>query len=306
MIYIRFFVLLLTFIFSSTEICGSGHAAASSGPPKKHAGGGHVEKKTHSKEEKTPDRTENIPKKLEFKKTINIYGSSTVSAILSKYIDDIELNTNIKINLVTSNSKDGLVALKNGDADIAALSTNLDSFTRQIPGLEVKSLKSFCVGDTNIVFIVNKKNNVKSARVDDIKAVLAGVVTNWKDLRSSLDEEILVVTEYPGGGVRNFVESDIMYQPLTIDLKQMINSSQVIEVVGKVPNALGISALVLVEDEEVDVIRTERSIFLPLYLVAKAKTDDVSLLVDAIRKYNIGGNVKKYIDQEKMQENPKE
>ena len=295
--YIKFFLLLAIIALSYAEIFANSANKTSSTHENSKA---KVmdSAKTHPAE----DDQESYAPIQDATKILNIYGSSTVSVILSKYIGEIEHNLNIKINLIASNSKDGLIALQKGEADIAMLSTNPSNFTKQIPGLSIKDVKSFCIGDTNIVFIVNKKNNIKNTRVDDIKAVLAGVVTNWKQLNSSLDDEILVVTEYPGGGIRSFVESEIMYQPLTIEMKQMIDSSQLIEVVSKVPHALGISAMIFVEGQDVDVIKTERSISSQLYLVAKEKTEEVKSLVDAIRTYNIGGNIKKYIEQEKANE----
>jgi ABC-type phosphate transport system substrate-binding protein len=295
--YIKFALLVTLFFFVTESSFPASHASAPKASHKSHAPKQMVKKPQEEEEDKEI--------KEDGRKVINIYGSSTVSTILASYVRDIERNLNIKLNIVSSNSKDGLVALKNGEADFAMLSTNLDNFIKEIDGLDVKELKSFCIGDTNIVFIINKQNNIKSSRVDDIKAVLAGVISNWKDLGGA-DSEIIVVTEYPGGGIRNFVESDITYQPLTIDVKQMINSIQVIEVVGKVPSALGISASVLIEGKDVDVIRTERTLFTPLYLVCKEKTDEVAKFINFIRGYNIGGNIKKYIDQEKARDGGEE
>jgi phosphate transport system substrate-binding protein len=298
--YLKLSLLFLTLFFShATLTCvayGAGHAA-------KGARKSHTPKTVEKKviEEEAEEETSEVWAK----KIFNIHGSSTVSTVLSSYIADIERNMNVKMNIISSNSHDGLVALHNGEADIAMLSSSPDNFIKQIQGLDVKELKSFCIGDTNIVFIVNKKNNLKSTKIDDIKAVLAGVVTNWKELGGD-DAEIIVITEYPGGGIRSFIESDVTYQPLVIDIKQMINSSQVIEVVGKVPNALGTSASVLIEGKDVDVIRTEKTLFTPLYLVCKEKTDDIAALIKFIRDYNIGGNVKKYIDQEKAKEGTEE
>jgi phosphate transport system substrate-binding protein len=86
-----------------------------------------------------------------------------------------------------NSSPHGLDDLIAGRADVAMLSSPLTAVAGKInqkqPGaVDMSALNEFKIGETRVVFIVHPSNPVKSLTPPQLKEILAGNITNWKEV----------------------------------------------------------------------------------------------------------------------------
>jgi phosphate transport system substrate-binding protein len=214
--------------------------------------------------------------------TITISGSNTVKSILNYYEKAIESDSGLLINVVGKNSKNGVLDLVNGYADLAVISTPLTYLSKDMPDIDVSGLRSYPLGKSSIAFITHPHNPVKKITMEQIKGILEGNITNWKELGGN-DEKIEVVTEFLGGGIRAEVERQILQGQIPIATKNMETATQIKDVVASVPNGLGITSSSLT-DETVNVLSMDQVLSQPIIFVAKPDYDErISKFIKALR-----------------------
>ncbi len=212
--------------------------------------------------------------------SLMIQGSSTVSArLLTPFKDVIEAKSGQKLEVNASKSAPGLVALLEGKADIAMTSAPLDAemtAVRQLlPSADITLLSSTEVGKTRVAFALNPKNTVKTATLDQVRDILTGKLTNWKELGGA-DLPIRVVAVRLGGGLQTTVEGQLL-DGKPVDGSHVIkvnNGSQIIKVVEQEPGALGIAQLGLVTEAKLPELVTNRQIEQRLFLVSRTKPSE--------------------------------
>jgi phosphate transport system substrate-binding protein len=103
---------------------------------------------------------------------IVIAGSSSVSPVMEKLIEAYKgVNTNVDIELQTSDSTTGLQATLDGTADIGMASRELkDSEGELTPAV---------IAIDGIVVITNKENTITTMTPDEIKDIFTGNKTQW-------------------------------------------------------------------------------------------------------------------------------
>jgi phosphate transport system substrate-binding protein len=222
--------------------------------------------------------------------SVMIQGSSTVSGrLLTPFKDKIEAKSGQKLEVVASKSAAGVVALLEGKADLAMTSAPLDAEMQAVkqlmPTADFSALRSTEVGKTRVAFALNVGNTVKSATLDQIRDILTGRLTNWKELGGP-DLPIRVVAVRLGGGLQTTVENELLGGK-PVDGPHVIkvnNGSQIIKVVEQEPGAMGIAQLGLVNDAKLPELVTNRPIEQRLFLVTKSKPSErAQKVVDAAR-----------------------
>lgn len=206
---------------------------------------------------------------------IIIQGSSTVSSrLFVPFKSAIEEKSGQKIAVTSSKSSAGLVALLEGQAQIAMMSSPLDeeipNVKKILPSGKFDSLKSFEIGRTRAAFAIHPKNTAKPVSMAQLKDILTGKIVNWKDVGGP-DMPIRLVVVRQGGGVLSTVEAQ-MNGGKDIDVPNMIkvnNGSQVIKVVQQEEGALGIAQLGLVTEAKLPELGTEKPIEQRLFLITK-------------------------------------
>jgi phosphate transport system substrate-binding protein len=222
--------------------------------------------------------------------SVMIQGSSTVSGrLLTPFKDVIEAKSGQKLEIIASKSAAGLVALLEGKADLAMTSAPLDAeiaaVKQLMPSADLSTLRSTEVGKTRVAFALNPKNSVKSATLDQIRDILTGKLTNWKELGGP-DLPIRVVAVRLGGGLQTTVENQLLGGK-PVDGAHVIkvnNGSQITRIVEQEPGALGIAQLGLVVEAKLPELVTNQQIEQRLFLVTKVKSSErVQSVVDAAR-----------------------
>ena len=221
---------------------------------------------------------------------LRVMGSSTVYAnIFQPHKDAIEAASGVKLSVVSSSSGRGLADLVAGRADVAMLSSPLADVAKKAnektPGaVDTTGLKEFKIAESRILFIVHPSNPVKSMTLAQVKDILAGKVTSWKDVGGP-DAQILPVTEIPSGGLRTTVEEKVMAgTPIAAAARTLNNGTQIPLIVKQVPAAIGTSNAKH-DLSGVKVLELDRPVSQPLFLVTKgAPTPAAAKVIEATAK----------------------
>ena len=223
-----------------------------------------------------------------------VQGSTTFNArLMVPYQTMIEAAAKQKLTIVPNKSSLGLIALFDGRADLAMISSSLDSevslLRKTIPELPFDSLRSFNISRTRIAFAVNPANPVRSSSLDVVRQILQGKIDNWR-LLGGPDLPLRVVVVREGGGIQFSVEAELLGgahitpdNPIVVQI-----GTQVTKVVEQETGALGLAQVGVVRERNLPELMTERFIEQQLNLVTLGEpTRAKRAVVDAARRVSI-------------------
>ena len=104
-------------------------------------------------------------------------GSSSVSPVMEKLVEAYsKANTNIQVDVQTTDSTTGVSSTVEGSYDIGMASRDLkDDETAQ--GVEGKT-----IAKDGIAVIVNNESSVDELSTDQVKSIFTGETTSWSDI----------------------------------------------------------------------------------------------------------------------------
>jgi phosphate transport system substrate-binding protein len=222
---------------------------------------------------------------------LTIQGSSTFSTnILTPNEATIEAISGQSIKIVGIRSDIGLLRLLAGQAEFAVISTSLqhaiDALRPNNPDMPYDRLMAFPVSQVRVAFAVHPDNPVRKASMQQIRQVLSGQVTNWKQLGGP-DLPIRVTYVQPGGGVTLCVAGQLFngQQFTPANAIRVAFGAQVVKVVEQEPRALGVAQLGLVQEHQLPELTTDRVIEQELSLVTLGEpTPEQQTVINAVRK----------------------
>jgi phosphate transport system substrate-binding protein len=220
-----------------------------------------------------------------------LQGSTTFTTTLAQsYAKAVEAQTGHHLEVIPNHSDQGLLALFEHKANLAMISTTLESevkiLCRSNPDLPLQRLKVFEIVRTRTAFVIHPSNPVRHARLQDIRKILTGEISNWRQLGGP-DLPIRVVAVREGGGVLASVESRLLggAHMSARDVIRVQVGTQIIKVVTQEPGALGITQLAIVKSSSGVELVTDEQIEQVLSLVS---LDDPSpgaiAVIDAFRR----------------------
>jgi phosphate transport system substrate-binding protein len=192
------------------------------------------------------------------------------------------------VDIVANKSSWGLLALLDGNADMAMISAPLDaeiSAARQLkPAHTFEDLEEFRIKTTRIVFAVNPKNPVSVLPLATVRKIFTGEITNWS-MVGGPDLPILVVAVKEGGGtlvaVRAKMLGDAQLAPGAIRLE---SAQHLLTVVAQERGAIGIAQRGLALKAGLDEIATETPIEQPLSLITRGRpTARMERIIEVLR-----------------------
>jgi phosphate transport system substrate-binding protein len=200
----------------------------------------------------------------------------------------LEAETGLTLAVTVNGDGNGLKDLVADRSELmmvaAPIAATEASINKAAPGsFSAAGVEMQPVGAIAIRFITHPSNPVKPT-ADQIRDILLGKVTNWKDIGGA-DQPILVVAEVPGFGTRTNVETTFLGgAEITGSARQVQAMVQVAQVVAQAPTALGYgnagsitAAVSVVPDVEVKQ---------PIGFATKgAPGADALKLIEAARKY---------------------
>jgi phosphate transport system substrate-binding protein len=190
--------------------------------------------------------------------TLVLQGSTTFNAeLMAGHLDAIAADAHHDITVIPNKSNLGLVALLEGKADLAMISTALANETETVrrtnPDLPLDRLQGFSVARTRAAVITHPSNPIQSISNENLRRILSGEVTDWQQLGGP-PMPIRVVAAREGGGVVTSVEASLLGLDKHISAPDQIrvqNGPQIVQVVEQEPGALGISLLKLTKGRQV-------------------------------------------------------
>jgi len=184
---------------------------------------------------------------------LTVQGSTTFNTmLLVSHRAAIEAASGHSLAVIPNKSSIGLVALMEGRADLAMISTSLQSelalLKKTKPDLPYAQLRNFNVSRTRVAFAVHPDNPVRTAEVDTIRRVLRGEIDNWRMLGGP-DRPLRVVTVRDGGGVPLSIENALLRGEHMTPRNPIIVviGSEVPKVVAREPGGLGLAQLAEVQ-----------------------------------------------------------
>lgn len=203
-----------------------------------------------------------------------IQGSTTFnSRLLVPFQADIEATAQHKLVVVPNKSSVGLIALLEGRADLAMISTSIESelalLQKTNPMLPFAKLRSFQISQTRAAFAVHASNPVRATDAATMRRILLGEIVNWQKLGGrDLPLQILIVRE--GGGVQLSVEAELLGGK-RISAPNLVTvgiGEQVVETVGREPGALGLAQFGILQKSGLPELATDHIVQQQLSLVS--------------------------------------
>jgi phosphate transport system substrate-binding protein len=219
-----------------------------------------------------------------------VQGSTTFAhRVMEPYQHVIEAASGHKLTVVPNKSSRGLLSLFERVGDFGMISGPLNSEIRDLRStplaLPFDRLQTFDIARTRMAFAINRANPVRTVTDHNMRRILLGEVTNWREVGGP-DLPIMVVMVKAGGGVGASIESEFLggrsikpANPLIVQ-----GSSQVIKITEMLPGGLGLSQLGLVRKSALAELKTEHPIEQHLALVTLGEpTPEMKKVIEAAR-----------------------
>lgn len=202
-----------------------------------------------------------------------IQGSTTFARhILTQQEQRVEALSGHHVTVVPNKSLPGLIALMEGRAQMAMISaplqTELTALNSAMPGVSADNLIAHEIGRVRVSVVVNARNKVRKASLNDIRRMLVGEITNWSELAGP-NLPIRVVLVGGGGGVTAVVQDQLLSgrQSTAPNLLYMKSPVQLVQVVEQEPGAIGFAQWELARQRSSAEVETEKPIEQVLSLV---------------------------------------
>jgi ABC-type phosphate transport system substrate-binding protein len=205
--------------------------------------------------------------------TLIIQGSTTFARrMMEPHKATIEAEAKHELTLIPNKSLPGLIALMEGRAHMAMisspLSAEIQALQKIMPGLAYDRLKAHEILSTRIAFALHPTNGVRKASLNQVRKILLGEISNWAAIGGA-DLPIRVVLVGGGGGVTTALESELLGgQRMTgshiIYVKTPVQLVQIIE---QEPGAIGFAQLALARQKGLPELTTEQPVEQTLSLI---------------------------------------
>ena len=208
--------------------------------------------------------------------TLRVNGANSIWARLSKQTPALEAAAGVKIAFVPNNAGLGLIDLIEGRADVAMITPSVASVAeaanKERPGLipDLSVIKAEEIGVETVCFIVNKANTTSRLTLAQVKGVLTGKITNWKEVGGS-DTPIMVVSHNVTSGMYIQLQADVLKGEKVVETAKLMKTTKdVPNVVAQVPGAIGYVGLGSLNDS-VKVLETDFAVKMAQLLATKGE-----------------------------------
>lgn len=131
----------------------------------------------------------------------------------------------------------GLIALKSGAIDVAAVSKEI---------VEVENdtfVRDYLIAKDGVVFAAHQSRELHSLTRTQIKALLSGEITNWKQLGGA-DGMIRLLSRKRGSAVRRFIELEVVKDlELGTEFEEFNSANEMIQALASDPLAIAYFAM---------------------------------------------------------------
>ena len=132
-----------------------------------------------------------------------IVGSTTMLPLSEHLATYYRKKVGVDVLVQGGGSSAGPIAVLNKIAQIAASSR---TFTED----ESKNLRVFVIAHDVLAIVVHPSNPIKNITMEQLRDVLSGKITNWKELGAPFSKPIQLVNDSSGNGTRTAIEELVM------------------------------------------------------------------------------------------------
>jgi len=159
------------------------------------------------------------------KTTLQIEGSTTVGPIADEFTETFKkLHPEITITVKKTGSGDGIAALIDGRCQIATSSRFMkpEEFKKAVdkgvtPVAHAIAMDGVCI-------IVHPSNPIKALKIDQVKGIYTGKITNWKELGGA-DKPIVVISRDTSSGTYECFTHFVMGKDNLFKKVEYVNSN---------------------------------------------------------------------------------
>lgn len=175
--------------------------------------------------------------------TLSVAGSTTVLPIAEMAAEGYETTSDMHVLVSGLGSSAGIEAVMSGTADIATSSRNLTAEEA------THDLVPTVIAHDGIAIIVNPTNPVNNLSSDQLRAIYAGTIKNWRDVGGP-DVAIQVVNRDEASGTREAFRTLVMGN-VGFDKAAAVlpGTGQVRDVVSRTPGAVGYISIGFVKSD---------------------------------------------------------
>ena len=208
-----------------------------------------------------------------FADTLIVQGSTTVARrVMEPHKEAIESISGHELTVIPNKSLPGMIALMEGRAHLAMISASLKSeietLQKILPGMAYERLQAHDVMTTPIAIAVHPSNPVRKAKLDQIRKILTGEITNWSALGGP-NLPIRIVLVGGGGGVTAVVEAELLGGQAAKAANVIYTKTpiQLVQITEQERGAMGFAQLTLARQKWLPELATDRPIEQRLSLV---------------------------------------
>ncbi|MBI3590893.1 MAG: phosphate ABC transporter substrate-binding protein [Candidatus Melainabacteria bacterium] len=132
-----------------------------------------------------------------------VVGSTTMLPLSEHLATKYKKALGVDVLVQGGGSSAGPIALLNNIAQIAASS-------RVLTKEESINLKVFVIAHDVLAIVVHPSNPINNISLNQLKDILAGKITNWKDLGAPFSKPIQLINDSSGNGTRAAIEELVM------------------------------------------------------------------------------------------------
>jgi phosphate transport system substrate-binding protein len=185
--------------------------------------------------------------------TITVAADESLRPIVEAEVDVFEaIYPDAHLNVVYTNEYDAMQMLVNDSARIAITSRELLPEEKAILDKAVITPRYAPFCKDGIAIIMNKSSNDTILTMEQVKALMDGTYTTWKDLnKTNPATAVQVVFDSPkSGAVRHLKDSVLKGKPLAKHCFAVENNQAVIDYVEKNPHAIGLIGVSWISDKD--------------------------------------------------------
>ena len=218
-----------------------------------------------------------------------LQGSTTFnSRLVQAHRESVEASAGQHLTVIPNRSGAGLVALLEGRADLAMISTALGPEIKALaaarPELPFARLKSFLIRDYNVAFAVNPSSPLRNVTRAQLSAIVRGDIMNWRQVGGpDLD---IVVAYVPGAdGVTLSAKAALSSgRPFAANAVAIETHPQLVKFVGLERGAVGLAQLHLAREAGLPRLTLDKPVSQTLSLVSLGDPDPrLRAVIDAFR-----------------------
>ena len=177
--------------------------------------------------------------------SITAVGSSAMQPLIEAASEQYSAeNLGKFVNVQGGGSGTGLSQIAAGAVDIG----NSDIFAEENAGIDASKLTDYRIAVVGITPIVTPGTGVADIKLEELKKIFTGKITNWSELGGK-DLPITVVNRSSGSGTRSAFEDIVLKGEKSIISQEQESSGTVRQIVANTPGTISYVAFSYVTDE---------------------------------------------------------